>query len=212
MSRTLIEQWLPAEAIGAESLRERGSAKAFPPINFLHVWWARRPLLASRAAVVASLLPAWPSEEETKEDPSLGKILTALKSEFPEGFEQYQDWFTKAIGILGDPVAGRSAIKKALAAGKRTENNAYGYERAFAILPSDETLSTFCRLSALVTDRDGPPVVVDPFAGGGSIPFEAMRYSCEATANELNPVACAILAGTLVSRERSSLTGFAMRE
>ncbi|MFE0553526.1 DUF1156 domain-containing protein [Streptomyces pilosus] len=69
MSRSLIEQWLPAAAIGAESLRERGSAKAYPPINFLHVWWARRPLVASRAAVVASLLPAWPSEHEAVNDP-----------------------------------------------------------------------------------------------------------------------------------------------
>ena len=198
MSRTLIEQWLPAEAIGAESLRERGSAKAYPPINFLHVWWARRPLLASRAAVLASLLPAWPDEEEMEHDPRAGKMLTALKSEFPKGFEQYQAWFTMAIGILGDPVAGRVAIKKAVAAGTRTANNAYGYKRAFAIQASDETLATFHRLAALTTDSTEAPIVVDPFAGGGSIPFEAMRYGCEAIANELNPVACAILEGTLV--------------
>lgn len=43
---SLIDQWFPAQQIGAESLRERGSAKAFPPVNFLHVWWARRPLSA----------------------------------------------------------------------------------------------------------------------------------------------------------------------
>ena len=30
---------------------------ALPPIYFLHVWWARRPLLAARAAIVASILP-----------------------------------------------------------------------------------------------------------------------------------------------------------
>ena len=198
MSRRLIEQWLPAETIGAESLRERGSAKAFPPINFLHVWWARRPLLASRAAIVASLLPAWPDEEEIENDPHAPKILAALKSEFPKGFEQYQSWFTKAIGIFGDPVAGRVAIKEAVAAGTRTASNAYGYERAFTVQASDETLATFRKLAALTTDSAEPPVVVDPFAGGGSIPFEAMRYGCEAVANELNPVACAILQGTLV--------------
>lgn len=56
MTRPLIEQWLPAATIGAESMRERGASSALPPINFLHVWWARRPLTASRAAILASLL------------------------------------------------------------------------------------------------------------------------------------------------------------
>jgi adenine-specific DNA methylase len=37
------------------------------------------------------------------------------------------------------------------------------------------------------------PLVVDPFAGGGSIPLEALRLGCEAFASDLNPVACLIL-------------------
>ena len=37
------------------------------------------------------------------------------------------------------------------------------------------------------------PLVVDPFAGGGSIPLEAIRLGCEAFASDLNPVACLIL-------------------
>ena len=36
-------------------------------------------------------------------------------------------------------------------------------------------------------------MVVDPFAGGGSIPLEALRLGCEAFASDLNPVACLIL-------------------
>jgi putative DNA methylase len=40
---------------------------------------------------------------------------------------------------------------------------------------------------------DEPPLVVDPFAGGGSIPLEALRVGCEAFASDLNPVACLIL-------------------
>ena len=35
--------------------------------------------------------------------------------------------------------------------------------------------------------------MVDPFAGGGSIPLEALRLGCEAFASDLNPVACLIL-------------------
>ena len=36
---------------------------------------------------------------------------------------------------------------------------------------------------------DGPPKVLDCFAGGGSIPLEALRLGCDITATDLNPVA-----------------------
>ena len=55
--RLLIEEWLPAAAIGVECVRERSTGQQ-PPDKRLHVWWARRPLTASRAAVLGSLLPA----------------------------------------------------------------------------------------------------------------------------------------------------------
>ena len=58
MSRRLIEEWLPIAALGIESLRERTPMTPFPAPNRLHVWWARRPLVAARAAILASLLPA----------------------------------------------------------------------------------------------------------------------------------------------------------
>jgi len=41
------------------------------------------------------------------------------------------------------------------------------------------------------------PRVLDPFAGGGAIPLEAMRLGCEVTAADLNPVAWFILKCTL---------------
>ncbi len=197
MARSLIEQWLPAQAIGAESLRERGTPKAFPPINFLHVWWARRPLTASRAAVVASLLPAWPTAEEASDDTHSAQVLAGLRREFPHGEAQYHAWFIRALGILGDPIAGRAAIKAALAQGRTTGGNAYGYPRAFTVSPDGETIDLVQRLAALRGTPECPPFVVDPFAGGGSIPFEAARFGCDTLANELNPVAAAILEGTL---------------
>jgi adenine-specific DNA methylase len=58
MTKRLIEEWLPIAELSEESVRERRSMTALPPIYYLHVWWARRPLVASRAAVLASLLPA----------------------------------------------------------------------------------------------------------------------------------------------------------
>ena len=56
--RRLIEDWLPVNEISIESIRERSAASALPPLNWLHVWWARRPLAASRAAIAGSILAA----------------------------------------------------------------------------------------------------------------------------------------------------------
>src|SRR5438552_18209945 len=93
----LIEKWFPVDVIGAESMRERGASSALPPLNFLHVWWARRPLTASRAAVLASLLPAWPSEDEAQHDVRSAKVLAGLQAEFPSGEEDYRAWYLKSL-------------------------------------------------------------------------------------------------------------------
>src|SRR5437660_6860348 len=81
----LIERWLPIAELGIESVRERTPMTPFPAPNRLHVWWARRPLVASRAAILASLLPA---------DADRGK-------------------FRHLLGIHGDPLKAASQIKKA---------------------------------------------------------------------------------------------------
>ena len=46
------------------------------------------------------------------------------------------------------------------------------------------------------------PKVLDPFAGGGAIPLEAMRLGCEVTAMDINPVAWFILKCTLEYPQR----------
>lgn len=89
---SLIDQWFPAQQIGAESLRERGSATALPPVNVVHVWWARRPLSASRAAVLGSLLPAWPTEAEGEADQEARRVLDGLLAEFTSE-DAYHQWF-----------------------------------------------------------------------------------------------------------------------
>jgi putative DNA methylase len=197
MTRPLIEQWLPAAAIGAESMRERGAASALPPINFLHVWWARRPLTASRAAVLASLLPAWPTVSEVENDVEAAKLLEALEEAFPRGEKAYRAWYLRTLGIHGDPVAAKAAIKAANLAGVKLDGNGYGYPRAFTVNPSDDDLALVHKLAALRSRSSTVPVVLDPFSGGGSIPFEAARYGFETISNELNPVAGLILEGTV---------------
>ena len=51
----LIERWLPIAEIGVESTRERTPMTPFPEPILLPGRWARRPLVGSRAAVLASL-------------------------------------------------------------------------------------------------------------------------------------------------------------
>lgn len=46
------------------------------------------------------------------------------------------------------------------------------------------------------------PKVLDPFAGGGAIPLEALRLGCETYAGEYNPVAVLILKATLEYSQR----------
>lgn len=163
----LIERWLPIAALGEESVRERRSMTALPPIYYLHVWWARRPLVASRAAVLASLLPA---------DADRGKFMHAL-------------------GIHGDPVASRRRIDAAKRSGQRFEGEAYTYPRAFSHVPTESDRS-FIEGELRKSDRENA-VVLDPTAGGGSIPFEAVRLGCATLANDLNPVAALIQKATI---------------
>jgi adenine-specific DNA methylase len=197
VTRSLIEQWFPAAAVGAESLRERGTPRALPWVFGVHVWWARRPLSVSRAAVVASLLPAWPDETEVRDDPPAQSVLEGLRKEFPRGEDEYRAWFVRSLGILGDPALARAQIQAAVARGETTDGNAYGYERAFTSSPDNETVDRIVRLAGLRAEVDPAPILLDPFAGGGSIPFEAARFGCSSVAGELNPVAAAVLNATV---------------
>ncbi len=201
---TLIEDWLPFDTIGAESMRERGASSALPPLYFLHVWWARRPLTVSRAAILASLLPSW--QHLSGSD----GFQSSLQRHFPTE-AAYRAWFLRLMGIQGDPVAGRKLIQWARERDITLKGGPYGgAPRAFTVNPTPEDLAllgellalTWDRHSCLSGDRDRLEslshfVVLDPFAGGGSIPFEARRYGFATIANELNPVAAVILKATL---------------
>jgi putative DNA methylase len=178
----LIEQWLPIQEIGIESRREN-STGLHPGPNRLHVWWARRPLVASRAAVLASLLPAWRADWPEE-----------LRRRFPTE-ASYRAWFLRLLGIQGDPVAASKILQWARRAGTRVPNP-FTFPRAFSTNPSQDELAHLAdTLEATWGTRD--ITVLDPTAGGGSIPFEALRFGLTTHANELNPVASVILAATL---------------
>ncbi|MCX7854727.1 MAG: DUF1156 domain-containing protein, partial [Anaerolineae bacterium] len=171
---TLLQSWLPFDAVGAESLRDASAAQK-PPLNRLHVWWARRPLTVSRAAVLASLLPDWETLAARVPPETLG---------FPSE-AAYRAWFLRLLGIRGDPAAVRRLLEWARQTGTDLGSNPYKAPRAFTVNPSPDDLALLHKILALVWG-EGPVVVLDPFAGGGSIPFEALRYGLSVVANELN--------------------------
>lgn len=189
--RVLIEDWLPIEELGIESRRERGAASALPPLSFLHIWWARRPLVASAAVVLGGLLPCW-SEGLAEAFPD----ARVLKSE-----ASYRAWLFQLIGILGDPVAGRRALDQAKAAGVKLKGNGYGYKQAFRNPVAKEDIDL---LHAVLKRTWGGelPLVADPTAGGGAIPWVASRMGLPVVANDLNGVAASVLrAGVKVPAE-----------
>jgi adenine-specific DNA methylase len=185
--RVLIEDWLPVAELGIESRRERATPTpaSFPPINQLHVWWARRPLVASAAVVLGGLLPAWSDHlaEAFRES-------TELQSE-----TAYHAWLLRLVGIWGDPVAARKAVDAANAAGRQLAGNGYGYKQAYKNQPARADLDLLSRVLEHTWGKS--PTLADTTAGGGSIPFVASRLGINTLANDLNPVAAAVLRGTV---------------
>ncbi len=62
--QAMIEDYIPVEQISFESSREKNSARGNGHIASLHIWWARRPLAAARAAVYATFAPPAQTPEE----------------------------------------------------------------------------------------------------------------------------------------------------
>lgn len=143
--RRLIEEAFPLKKVSEDSKHEKNVRHGH--ISTLHIWPARRPLAACRAALIAALIPD-PGDE-------------AGRHELNKQIESITHWGSEN-GLALDYF--RKEIRKA-----------YG-GRA--------------------------PRVLDPFAGGGAIPLEAMRLGCEVIANDYNPVAWFILKCTLEFPQR----------
>jgi putative DNA methylase len=169
--RRLIEDYLPIEAISAEASREKSVRKGH--ISTLHLWWARRPLVACRAAVYGALVPAarfLPQNGPEEKRASLGRANAA---KFVERLCQYP----------GDPKVIAEAQRHILAAHAKRLTRETGQPVTVADIEAG---------------RAPRPKVLDMFAGGGAIPLEALRLGCEAYALDLNPVAHIIELCTLV--------------
>ena len=164
--KRLIEVAFPLKQVSLDSVHEKNVRHGH--ISTLHIWPARRPLAASRAALIATLLadPGDPKQRQEILDRMAGRVVETIERKRVGGrvVEKVKEETVGGIlhwGRENDPDLAwfRDEIRKA-----------YG-GRA--------------------------PKVLDPFAGGGAIPLEAMRLGCDVTAMDINPVAWFILKCTL---------------
>ena len=169
--RRLIEDFLPIQAISAESSREKSVRKGH--ISTLHLWWARRPLVACRAAVYGALVPASKFVPENGPDNKKQSLGRANAAKFIERLCKYP----------GNPAVINEAQRHIL--------------EAHAERLTEET-GNKVTIEDIEEGRAPRPKVLDMFAGGGAIPLEALRLGCEAYALDLNPVAHIIQLCTLV--------------
>jgi len=165
----LIEHAFPLKQASLDSVHEKNVRHGH--ISTLHIWPARRPLAACRAALIATLLPDPGDAEKRKElcEKIGGTVVKKIeKKKMPNG---------QTVERIKEETVGGI-----LHWGRESENA--------------ETLEWF-REEIKKAYGGRAPKVLDPFAGGGAIPLEAMRLGCEATAVDINPVAWFILKCTL---------------
>ncbi len=161
--KRLAEVDFPIAQVSKHSAREKSIRHGHP--STLHLWWARRPLAACRGMLLALL---WP-------DPCDPYCPTSFK-------QKARALLPVVQGMVGPTdVDLRSALLKFIA------------DFANWDLSANRNCIDVSRALIKAAYNNEPPLVVDPFAGGGSIPLEALRLDCEAFASDLNPVACLIL-------------------
>ncbi len=172
--KRLIEDYLPIQAIGEAASSE---PRTKGHISTLHVWRARRPLVACRAAVYGALVPASQFVPENGPDNKKQSLGRANAAKFVDRLCQYP----------GNPAVIAEAQRHILAAHAERLTKTAGKE----VTPDD-----------IQAERAPRPRVLDMFAGGGAIPLEAARLGCEAHALELNPVAYLIELCTVTYPQR----------
>ena len=184
--RRLIEAAFPLKQVSLDSVHEKNVRHGH--ISTLHIWPARRPLAASRAALIATLLPDPGDPDERR------AILERMAGRVTEKIERKQ--------LNGRMV---ETVKEETVGGILHWGRENGPGLAWF---RDEIRKAY---------GGRAPRVLDPFAGGGAIPLEAMRLGCEVTAMDINPVAWFILKCTLeypqkLAGQTRPLPGFALED
>lgn len=185
--KRLIEVDLPIKRISAHARREKSIRHGH--ISTLHIWWARRPLAACRAVLCASL---WPAPADAACPPAFREAartemrrwlhndrLKLLSAESTPDFIAWQ----KEPARLDDDANLQRALFHLIADFANWDNST---REPFLNTARTLTQAAHAALGGLPGTR---PLVVDPFAGGGAIPLEALRVGADAFASDLNPVA-----------------------
>src|SRR5438477_8002677 len=186
LPKRLIEVDLPIARISAHARREKSLRHGH--ISTLHIWWARRPLAACRAILCAAFWPD-PADPECPEvfrrsarNEMARWVRNNLKLLSNQSLERFVA-FQKNPDKLNDNKELRCALLDFIADFSNWDNsNVNEYLETSRSL----TQSAHEAMGGLPGTR---PLVVDPFAGGGSIPLESLRIGADAFASDLNPVA-----------------------
>ena len=169
--RRLIEVDLPIKEISAHARREKSIRHGH--ISTLHIWWARRPLAACRAVLCAAL---WP-------DPADPLCPDRFRKEAAEAMRAWRDRRGGKARDWARPGDVREALLAFIAEFANWDNS---IDKSFLETARFITQAGHEALGGVPGTR---PLVVDPFAGGGAIPLEALRIGADAFASDLNPVA-----------------------
>ena len=207
--RRLIETAFPLKQVSLDSVHEKNVRHGH--ISTLHIWPARRPLAASRAALLATLLPD-PGEAGARREllrRMAGDVIDKTDRDGEKIGETTRGgvlhWGRESVGE-----AGRDEGQPAQAGGGEEWNGERAEGGRF------HSLLAFRReIKEAFGGR--APRVLDPFAGGGAIPLEAMRLGCEVVASDLNPVAwftlrCALHYPHSLAGQHRPLPDFALRD
>ena len=142
MERRFIEEHFPVKEISKESSKEKSIRHGH--ISTFHLWWARRPLAASRATIFASLIPATNDEKKIKEKKKMITELSLWKNSLNKTImdkakKQIFD-YNKTIPKVLDPFSGGGSIPlEALRLGCETYASDYN---PVATLITKSTLET----------------------------------------------------------------------
>lgn len=167
--KRLIEVDLPIRMISEHARREKSIRHGH--ISTLHIWWARRPLAACRAVVLASLLP----------DPADPQCPTTFRTEVAVRLKALRDRRGGKPRRWDDPEDLRHALLDLIA-----DFSNWDASNDPDFLETSRALVAIAHQA--LGGAPGKPLVIDPFAGGGTIPVEAMRVGAEAYASDLNPI------------------------
>jgi adenine-specific DNA methylase len=171
MLKRLIEVALPLAEVSEQSAREK--SLRIGNISTLHIWWARQPLATCRAVVFASLIPD-PDDLDCPDE--FRKLASDML-----GKAQFKPTNSGGASIK-DTLRNRCLefVKHLV---KSENSNSPGY------IELARTLIKVAYKFLHPNSDSELPKILDPFAGGGAIPLEALRLGCESHAIELNPVA-----------------------